>query len=116
MTASNDPQVGSYRLPEEPGTCAPLPPHLDTAERWWARARLVRPEAEPAGQVAIGGEWAPVSSVRWTAPIETDADLDATSTAPGPAGSPGSTITRRMPSPRTATPLTPVCPRPRWRE
>jgi len=84
-----NPGLTSYRLPEEEGPFGPLPGYLDTAERWRARTRLVRPGAEPVGRVAIGGEWVPVYPVPGTVPIETDADPDATSAAPRSSRIPG---------------------------
>ena len=80
MTGSQDPTP--YRFPAEPGPGEPLPPELDTVDGFRKRARLVRPGAEPAGRVALAGERVPVYRVADTVPIETDADLDATSAAP----------------------------------
>lgn len=78
-----------YRFPDEAGPGRPLPDELDTAEGWRARARLVRPEAEPGGRVAREAHWIPVFYRRDTVPIETDADLDATSAYPRDARKPG---------------------------
>ena len=86
MFSPMDPTPGdnlpAYRLPEEAGASAPLPPGLDTADRWRRRARLVRPDAEAVGELALAGEWVAVYPRTATVPIESDADLDATSAAP----------------------------------
>ncbi|KPV41872.1 hypothetical protein AN478_00260 [Thiohalorhabdus denitrificans] len=89
MTRDQAPDLPVYGLPDDPGPTEPLPDALDTAERWRARARLVRPDAEPVGRVAIAGEWVPVYHRKQTVPIETDADLDATSAYPRASRVPG---------------------------
>ncbi|MFA9462491.1 hypothetical protein [Thiohalorhabdus methylotrophus] len=89
MENERDPNLTAYRLPGEPGPGDPLPRELDTAARWERRARLVRPDAEPAGQLAMDGGWVPVFGVRATVPIESDADLDATSAYPRASRVPG---------------------------
>jgi len=40
------PSGPSFRLAEDAGPEDPLPRELDTAERWRARVRLVRPDAD----------------------------------------------------------------------
>lgn len=89
MSQARDPELRAYRLPQESGQGEPLPAELDTAEGWRARARLVRPEAEPAGQVPVGDAWVQVFHRRDTVPIESDADLDATSAYPRASSRPG---------------------------
>ncbi|HKJ71352.1 MAG TPA: hypothetical protein VKA55_06330 [Gammaproteobacteria bacterium] len=83
------PDLPRYRRPHEPGPDAPMPPELDTVEGWRGRARLVRPEAEPEGELVTGGHWAPLYPRRATVPIESDADLDATSAYPANSRVPG---------------------------
>lgn len=89
MALTDDHELPRFRRPEEAGDEDPLPRELDTVDGWHARARLVRPDAEAAGQVRIGGEWVPVYAVNATVPIESDADLDATSAAPRASRVPG---------------------------
>ncbi|MFW5910252.1 MAG: hypothetical protein ACOCUJ_00220 [Thiohalospira sp.] len=89
MTRDQAPDLPVYGLPDDPGPAEPLPDALDTAERWRARARLVRPDAEPAGQVVVAGGRVPVYHRRQTVPIESDADLDATSAYPRASRVPG---------------------------
>jgi len=89
MTGSQETTPTVYRFPGEDGPHDSLPPDLDTVEGWKGRARLVRPDARSAGQVAADGEWRPVFAVRATVPIESDADLDATSAAPRASRVPG---------------------------
>jgi hypothetical protein len=62
---------------------------LDTVAGWRARARLVRPDARPAGWTAGEGEAEPLYRREDTVPIESDADLDATSAAPAHSRVPG---------------------------
>ena len=83
------PDLTPYRSRGDDGPWDPLPSALDTAEGWQGRARLVRPDAAPAGQVAADGGWRPVFAVTDTVPIESDADLDATSAAPRASRVPG---------------------------
>lgn len=89
MTSEPGGSLPDYRFPDEAGPEEPLPDELDTAEHWRHRARLVRPEAEPAGRVAMDGQWIPVFHRRDTVPIESDADLDATSAYPRASRRPG---------------------------
>jgi hypothetical protein len=58
---------------------------LDTVAGWRARARLVRPDAAPTG----GTQAEPLYCRRDTVPIESEADLDATSAAPAHSRVPG---------------------------
>ncbi len=76
------PILPRYRLPDGSGDEPPLPEELDTAERWRQRGRCVGRGVAPVGFVAIGQRWEPVYPRRETVPIESDADLDATSAAP----------------------------------
>ncbi|HKJ88095.1 MAG TPA: hypothetical protein VKA48_06270, partial [Gammaproteobacteria bacterium] len=90
MDDQPDTDLPAFRLPEDPpGSLEVLPRHLDTPEGWRRRARLVRPDAEPVGRLAAGGAWVPVYGVPATVPIESDADLDATSAAPRASRVPG---------------------------
>lgn len=89
MSKPLGPDRHAFGLPQDPGPYPALPRELDTADRWEARARLVRPGAEPAGQVAIERRWVPVYHRRDTVPIESGADLDATSAAPRASRVPG---------------------------
>ncbi|MFB6261202.1 MAG: hypothetical protein ABEJ96_08450, partial [Thiohalorhabdaceae bacterium] len=82
MTSEAGDSLPDYRFADEAGPGEPLPDELDTVEGGRARARLVRPEAEPKGRVAREGHWIPVFHRQDTVPIETDADLDATSAYP----------------------------------
>jgi len=89
MSVDSHQAVDRFRLPEESGPYEPLPDELDTAGRWRARARLVRPEAQPVGRVATENHWVAVFHRQNTVPIETDADLDATSAYPRASREPG---------------------------
>ena len=84
MAVAEDPPLPRYRLPDTPGPEPPLPAGLDTPAGWQARARLVRPDLAPQGLVRSGGRWEPVYPASATVPIESGADLDATSTPPAP--------------------------------
>jgi len=61
----------------------------DTAQGWRARARLVRPDAVPAGWSGEDGASEPVYPRADTVPIESEADGDATSAAPAQSRVPG---------------------------
>ncbi|MBK1725855.1 hypothetical protein [Halorhodospira neutriphila] len=62
---------------------------LDTFAGWRARARLVRPDARPSGWTGQEGEPEPLYRQADTVPIESEADLDATSAAPAQSRYPG---------------------------
>lgn len=62
---------------------------LDTQTGWKARARLARPDAAPAGWIESENGSEPVYRCADTVPIESDADLDATSAAPANSRVPG---------------------------
>ncbi|GEM_PF-3691299 len=62
---------------------------LDTSAGWRARARLVRPDAQPSGWTAVEGAAEPLYRQAETVPMESGADLDATSAAPAQSRYPG---------------------------
>ena len=62
---------------------------LATVAEWRTRARLVRPDARPVDWTEADGERAARYRKADTVPIESDADLDATSAAPRQSRVPG---------------------------
>lgn len=60
---------------------------LDTLARWRERARMVRPEARPADWTERQAE--PLYHREDTVPMESEADLDATSVTPACSRVPG---------------------------
>jgi hypothetical protein len=89
MTEPTAPGPPRFRPPDADGPLDPLPRELDTVEGWHARARLVPPDATADGHRRAAGAWLPVYAVNATVPIESDADLDATSAAPRASREPG---------------------------